>query len=505
MNFSIEVSGEANPLSLQSLRNVLQSASSNDHQQIRTGTQQLQNWEKSPGFYSSLQTLYIDYSLPVELRYLAILQLKNGIDKYWRKTALNGINAQEKDTIRSRCLKSGVDEPEDRLALQIAVLTAKIVRYEYPQDWPDAISPLLNVMRLYLHPYESIPALESSPPLSRSLLLLLYIVKELSTAKTLHSRAKLASVTPQIIQNLYPIYVYQSGIWATILKDVKVENDEVLDSMKKGLLALRTLRRLIITGYDFPNRHQELCDHWSFLNTQFEIMLSTAESEELGTLSHMQHLLEKHLIQIAKLHLEMARSHPVAFALLPDSIALVKKYWDIIRRCGESYGSSTAAIVDVKIGTHDNKDWNRTPALEKLCLKGLLIIRACSKMVFLPAQTIRYSRDEDKEEKKASKELMKNDLMRDDFAREAMETLVTRFFIFTPQDLCDWEEEPDEWEKSQEGAGEDWELSIRTCAEKLFLDLMINFREILVQPLLEVFQTVASKKHYQFDWLEICS
>jgi hypothetical protein len=33
------------------------------------------------------QDIFIDYSLPLEIRYLSIIQLKNGIDKYWRKTA----------------------------------------------------------------------------------------------------------------------------------------------------------------------------------------------------------------------------------------------------------------------------------------------------------------------------------------------------------------------------------------------------------------------------------
>ena len=31
--------------------------------------------------------MYLDKSLPLEVRYLAVIQLKNGIDKYWRKTA----------------------------------------------------------------------------------------------------------------------------------------------------------------------------------------------------------------------------------------------------------------------------------------------------------------------------------------------------------------------------------------------------------------------------------
>jgi len=68
MNFAIEVPAEANPLTTQTLFHVLQSASSNDQQQVKTGTQQLQHWEVSPGFFSLLQSIYLDYALPVELR-----------------------------------------------------------------------------------------------------------------------------------------------------------------------------------------------------------------------------------------------------------------------------------------------------------------------------------------------------------------------------------------------------------------------------------------------------
>lgn len=87
MSFAIEVSGEANPLTEGMLLHVLKSASSNDQHQIQTGTKQLQNWEKAAGYYKHLQSVFIDRSLPFEVRYLAIIQLKNGIEKYWRKTA----------------------------------------------------------------------------------------------------------------------------------------------------------------------------------------------------------------------------------------------------------------------------------------------------------------------------------------------------------------------------------------------------------------------------------
>jgi len=86
-SFSIEAPGEANPLTENTLLQSLHAASSSNPQQIQSGTKQLQQWEKSPGYYKHLQSVFIEKSLPVEVRYMAVIQLKNGIDKYWRKTA----------------------------------------------------------------------------------------------------------------------------------------------------------------------------------------------------------------------------------------------------------------------------------------------------------------------------------------------------------------------------------------------------------------------------------
>lgn len=85
--FAIEVPGEANPLDETQLLRTLSSAASTDPQQIQTGTKQLTQWEKYPTYYRHLQSAYLDHGLPTEVRYLAVILLKNGIDKYWRKTA----------------------------------------------------------------------------------------------------------------------------------------------------------------------------------------------------------------------------------------------------------------------------------------------------------------------------------------------------------------------------------------------------------------------------------
>lgn len=135
MSFAIEVPGEVNPLSIETLYRTLTAAASSHPHQIKSGTLQLQHWEKQPGYYSCLQTIFTDFSLPLEVRHLCIIQLKNGIDKYWRKTAPNALKKEEKDQIRARSIESGTREPDIRLALQNALMIAKIVRYEYPLEW----------------------------------------------------------------------------------------------------------------------------------------------------------------------------------------------------------------------------------------------------------------------------------------------------------------------------------------------------------------------------------
>ena len=435
MNFTIEAPAEVNPLTDQTLFHVLQSASSNDRQQIKSGALQLQNWEKTPGFYSSLQSLLLNKSLPFEVRYLSVIQLKNGIDKYWRKTATNAIKKDEKDLIRSRSLESGVNEPDRRLALQISIAIAKITRYEYPHDWPNVLESILERLQ------SSLTGALNAVPLSRTLLMLLYIIKELSTAKLQRSRASLQSAAPSIVKVLGNVYVGHVSKWITFLTAGGDDEGGALESIEISLLALRVLRRLMVSGYDFPNRHEEMQDIWRVLASHFGQMLTLVHGGSFNLGSDPQSYIENHLIQISKLHVNMAKSHPVGYTLLPGSTALAKAYWSLVHQFGESYGSQIPA-PSAKIGSSGNReeDGGRS-TMEKLTLNGLLLIRACVKMVFNPVQTFRYQKDEDKEERKTSRDLIKNDLLSGEFAREVMETLVTRFFVITKRDLKEWEEE----------------------------------------------------------------
>ncbi|CAN9382067.1 unnamed protein product [Alternaria alternata] len=467
--FSVEVPGEANPLTENILFHVLRSASSADQTQVQSGTKQLQQWEKAQGHYPLLQTVFLDQSLPLEVRYLAIIQLKNGIDKYWRKTATNAVSKEDKATIRARLLESAVNEADHRLALQNALVVAKIVRFEFPNDWPELFQQLLHVLRASTDPNAY------RLQLPRALLVLLYIVKELSTGRLLRTRQSLQTVAPEIFNVLGTIYVNKVQTWQAFFRDGGDDEGGALESIDNSLLAIKTMRRLIIAGYEFPGRDKDVQGFWTLTRTHFGEFLQYVIPENSPLAVEVQKKIGKHLMQLSKLHLNMATTHPADFVLLPNSIDLARDYWSLISRLGEQWGSKS--IEGAKVGT-DGDEEDESPIIERLGLKGLLLIRACVKMVFYPTQTFRFKHQQEKDEKNQATHMIKTDLLTDDLVREMISALVQRFFVFRPSDLRMWEEEPDEWEKMEEGAED--------CG---------NFKNLIIQPLLQVFYTVATPEN----------
>lgn len=305
----------------------------------------------------------------------------------------------------------------------------------------------------------------------------------------MRTRQNLQNVAPEILNVLGNIYVSKVHSWQKFFREGGDDEGGALEDIETSLLAIKIIRRLVVSSYDFPAREKDVQEFWTLSRNLFGEFIPYVMEHGSPLAPPVRKLVEKHLLQLSKFHYFTATMHPADFALLPDSIDLVRAYWGLVSQLGETWGSKS--VEDAKIGTDGDQE-DDAPILERLGLKGLLIVRACVKMVFYPVQTFRYRQQQEKDERKKATDMVKQQLLTDDLVREMVSVIVTRFFVFRPADLRMWEEEPDEWEKMEEG-GEDWEFSIRPCAEKLFLDLAKNFKELIIQPLLQVFQTVASE------------
>ena len=87
----------------------------------------LQLWELEANYHSTLQQIYLNTNNDVKIRHLAIISLKNGIGKYWRKSAKGAIQPLEKELIKKNQLDY-LSEPLVQLATAQAVVTSKIAR-----------------------------------------------------------------------------------------------------------------------------------------------------------------------------------------------------------------------------------------------------------------------------------------------------------------------------------------------------------------------------------------
>ncbi len=383
--------------------------------------------------------------------------------------------------MRTKLLEGCVGEAEQQLALQNALVIAKVVRIDYPLDWPDVITSLVQLLRQA----NQLNGLR----LRRSMLVLLQIVKELSTARLRTSQVRLQSVTPEIVFILSEIYLGKVNLWTSFLNGNGEDEGGAIDAMENSLLAIKIMRRLLVAGYEYPNHSKDVCQLWEHSQQQFSSFLVMITHEPPVLVSPAKDLVEKHLLQLSKLYTEMANGHPAAFALMPSTLDLVRATWGLIAKYGDFYGSENHDF-SAKALRKDDSMKDERPILEKLSLKGLSILRACVRMVFNPIRTFKYKTPEAKAEQGEATTLIKTHLLTNDLVGQIASTLVTKFFVFRQVDLEAWEEEPDEWEIREEGGGDTWEFEIRPCSEKLFMDLVVNYKDLLVQPLLSFFQSV---------------
>ena len=476
-SFAIEVDGQANPLSRQTVLSTIQSASGGaaKQQSLTVATQQLGNWEKTAGYYALLQDIYADFSLSQDTRFQAIIQLKNGIDKHWRKTAINPIAKDEKLQIKSRAIQAGVLEPVPAIALQNALMLAKIVRYEFPQDWPTAISDVIGHLRNAAQPATDVRQV------SNILMITLQIIKELASGKLQRTKRSLQQVSLELLHVLGTLYVGLVDRWSNISDSFDAH------AAQNSHSALKTLRRLLVVGFEHPHREEDVRQLWSVTQQHharfWQIITSTNQPD-------VHSIAIKHLLQLSKLYLETAREHPASFVLM-DSMEILHRSWSVVNH--KKAKLDLSSNVDWKV--YRNGDSEEDDPIDKLALKALLLFRACVKMVFNPVQTFKYQTPQDKDDRKTTTNAIKTKVFTNDFVIQLMEILVTQYFVLRSQDLRDWEQEPDEWERKEEEIADAWEFSIRSCSEKLFLDLVINFKELLVPRLLDVFQQYATAEN----------
>lgn len=442
-------------ISSQTLVPVLQAAA-----EARSGNQQaaeaqLQQWETVPGFYRGLQAVYLNLELPLQVRWLAVILFKNGVDKYWRLLRANAVGKIEKAEIRARMFEL-VHEPNKQLMAQNARAVARVARFDFPAEWPQLFEQVEAMLLAGLRNADTVS-------LHNLLLVLNQVIKELAMVRVGRARTAMQAKAPLITGVLVRLYHHFFREWTATMD---------LLAMEVGYLTLKCLRRLVVDGYEQPEKDRDCAE---FVDTTLNHFQLLVDQHDLYLLD----LLERYVKGYVKLYHTLAESNPCAFALMPCSRQILTTMLQVLLgkavqmyNAGDGSDAASAVFGSVysAIGETDAEFW------EALAVKALLVLRCAIQFVYKKgAVTLRLRGDKAEMEQAVKK--LSLEVFTADAVRQLVDLLVRWYLRLRPGDLEEWALEPEAW--VTEALSLASEYQVRPCAENFFEHLVQSFNDTL--------------------------
>ncbi|KAG7491028.1 importin-11 [Solea senegalensis] len=418
----------------------LTQATSQDTAVLKPAEEQLRQWETQPGFYSVLLNIFNNQMLDVNVRWLAVLYFKNGIDRYWRRVAPHALSEEEKTSLRAGLI-TNFNEPVNQIATQIAVLIAKVARLDCPRQWPELIPILL----------ESVKGQDGLQQ-HRALLTFYHVTKTLASKRLAQDR--------RLFQDLASgIYSFACSLWShhtdCFLQQIYARDEAAaLGSLERTLLSLKVLRKLTVHGFQEPQENMEVM---GFLNAVFERLKQFLECcRQVGPDSTCREKLEKTIILYTKVLLDFLEYHPCAF--LP------------LIQCSLEFAVSYVF----------------TPAGEGVTFERFIV--QCMNLIKMIVKNDAYKPSKNMEENLEAHKI-KTAFFTHPTLTEIGRRLVSHYFLLTEEELAMWEEDPESFAVEETG-GDSWKYSLRPCTEVLFLDIFHNYSQTLTPVLLDMVQNL---------------
>ena len=421
-------------------------------QQVEAANQQLEQWQAQPGFYAALQAIGQNKSNPATTRVLALTQLKNGIDKHWR--AGSAITPDEQHAIRSALQQINLDEADGRIVALTAVIFASIARRAFPTKWPTLFDDLT-------HMYHSV---DRTKPYQFAFVLKIIqkTISEFQTLRLALPRKAYFDAAPKLLQVLAG-----DGTLQAILSSRKPPGHEASTEVFHAVLLFKCIRRMAVGAYECPHYDEALVSIWKASQRCVEVGMSSQSFDEQWWMAFMR--------QLVKFHLSMAQAHPITFALL-EPRPLVHFYW-----------SAALSLRERQLGrASEAADALEDGLAPYFILRTLMLLRATLKAAHNMVHTMKFAKSRDPDEPTRAKENLRNEVLKPEFVIKMFEGLIGSYMIYAAGDIEEWTDEAEEWEIREYDAEDAFEQSVRPCAERLFLDITLWYKDLVLDPLIQL-------------------
>ncbi|XP_028398952.1 importin-11-like [Dendronephthya gigantea] len=422
----------------------LTNACSQDPSLLKTAEGQLKELETHPGFYNILLTIYRNHVVNPNVRWLAVVCLKNGVDKYWRKSAPNALSDEEKEEIRKQLLLS-FNEPVSQIASQLAVLISKVARLE-SKSWT-ALMPALS---------EGLQNTDAMYRL-RSLLIFQHVVKMMASKKLSVDKENFRELASNTFDFMFTLW---NSYMVNYFEQIQAQSESIHEAQEASMLSSKVLRKFMVHGFrEFAPNSQPM----SFLKKCLDASRQLLNiRQQLLSNQQISSLLEKLIACLVKVVLGTQEYHRLScIPLLQDMLEF------------------SAFYVFTKRGT--------TLVFEKL------IIYCCNLMTNITK--CETYKPPDKTKDAVDQIILKAHQIQKSFFTQAVldeiiKTLVSHYFVLTREDLETWDSDPEEFDNEE--VGESWRYQLRPSTEKLLLSLFREFRPLVTPVIVNIITSVQS-------------
>ncbi|CAN3361130.1 importin beta-like protein Kap120p [Diutina catenulata] len=405
----------------------------------RAAETQLAAWETVPGYHYLLQSVYLNADTPLQIRWMAIICFKNGVDRYWRPSKQNALNKEERTQIRARVFDM-LHEPSKNLTVHNATAVARIARFDFPGEWPTLFDDIE-------HRLEALVFKDGDLISTNNLLLILnQVIKAVAAVRIGRARHAMQAKAPNLVTLLIRLYIKFFNGWVANLD---------LSLMEMCYACLKCLRRIIPEGFQQPHKNADVCE---FVGLSVEhLQLLVVEHDKYSS-----DLLERYVKCYTKLYGALLDNNPTSFVLFPSSEKIISTFLSLLEQ--------KASEIHAAESGDDNDFW------VVLALKGFLILKKVLSFVYKKG-ALSLKAHNDKHEIDAALTRLTRDVFTNQAMTHLCDIIITWYLRLRPSDLERWSFEPEEWWNEELSLS--YEYQIRPCAENFFQDLIKIFAEPL--------------------------
>jgi hypothetical protein len=346
-----------------------------------------------------------------------------------------------------------------KLASQQAVVTARIARHDFPNEWPNLLDVLIPIVE---NSFKMISSAETTHLRINSLYTLHLVMKTLVTKALPAARRLSQMITPNVFRFMSGLLFNQLGLF--LEQTGQQDYEKLNETLTIARISLKCLRRLIIHGYQHYSTASEAIETVDALYPYLPKLVKYS-----GTLqgSHGLHLtLQNMMILIGKVYLDLSSERVVDFVVSPCFLNVIQMYWTLLE----------AESVE-------------TPVLnanfyERIQIQAMKILKNITKHRDF---SIVSTKDQNPRLEQAL-EILNTKLFTHEFIVHVVTILITRYMLLSQEDLEFWEEDPESFVQQEES--DHWEYHLRACAEKLFMVLISRNRDIVCPLIMEMMNAI---------------